>query len=90
MRRLLNKLRFKQGVIVMKIDNKGVRNLVNNNMISKRSNYIDIRYYYIRDILKKEDIKLIYYIEKDNTADIFIKIILLPRFREYREELGVR
>ena len=86
----MNKLRFKQRVIVIKTDNEGVKNLANNNIISKRSKYINIRYYYIRDILKEEDIKLIYYIRRDNTVDIFIKTILLSRFREYRKELGVK
>ena len=59
-------------------------------MISKRSKYIGIRYYYIRDILKERDIKLVHCAERDNTADIFTKVILLSRFREYTEELGVR
>ena len=74
----------------MKTDNKGAKNLTNNNMNSKRYKYIDIRYHYIRDVLKKENIKLVYYIKRDNTTDVFIKVILLPRFREYKEELGIR
>ena len=90
MRRLLNELGFKQGVTVMKTDNEGAKNLANNNMISKKSKHIDTRYHYIRDVLKEEDIKLVYCIRKDNTTDVFIKAILLPRFREYREELRVR
>ena len=86
----MNKLGFKQEVIVIKTDNEGTKNLANNNMISKRIKYINIRYYYIKDILKKRDIKLIYYTGRDNTTDVFIKIILLLRFREYREKLEVR
>src|SRR5579871_577498 len=90
MKRLLNELGFKQRVTVIKTDNKGAKNLANNNMISKRSKYIDTRYYYIRDILKEGDIKLVYCTGRDNTADVFTKAISLPRFRECREELGVR
>src|SRR5579871_5230273 len=90
MRRLLNELGFKQGVTVMKTDNEGAKNLANNNMISKRSKHIDTRYYYIRDVLKEGDIKLVHCAGRDNTADVFTKAIPLPRFRECREELGVR
>ena len=58
---------------MINIDNKGAIDYAKNAQFSQRTKHIDIKHYFIRDHLNKEEIKLAYIRSKENIADILTK-----------------
>lgn len=74
----------------MLCDNQGAIALAKTNTFHSRSKHIDIRYHYIRDIVKKKEAVLEWIPSKENLADIFTKAIARPQFEKLRTMLGLR
>ena len=54
-----------------------------------KTKHIEIRYHFIRDHIRRGEIKLNYVNTHDNLADIFTKPLDEARFRELRHELNI-
>jgi len=61
------------------IDGKAVIYNSQNQTINPKNKNIDIRYYFIRELIKKRKIKLKYKKSKQNLADGFTKYLSTPQ-----------
>ena len=50
---------------------------------------MDIKYYFIRDLIKEGTIKLYYVASKNNKADILTKALNRVKFKKLKAKLGV-
>ena len=55
------------------VDNQGAIFLANNHVTSDRSKHIDIKYYFLRDLVAQNVIKFIHVKSEDNAADMLTK-----------------
>ena len=76
-------------VTVIFCDNRGCVKLSENPVFHDRSKHIDIKYYYIRDIIQKGVVKLQYISTDEQVAYIFTKPLARVKFAYFREWLGV-
>jgi hypothetical protein len=51
---------------------------------------VDIKYYFIRDLIKDRTIKLNYIASKNNRVDILTKVLNRVKFKKLRIKLGVK
>lgn len=58
---------------IIKCDNQGAKFMAENPSSKKRSKHIDIRYHFIREKCKNNEIKLMYVESENNVADIMTK-----------------
>jgi hypothetical protein len=69
-------------------DNQGTIQLANNDgMYSKRTKHIDVRYHYIREVIKKGWLILKYISTKHQLADILTKALAASKFRDDSAQL---
>jgi len=61
------------------IDGKAVIYNSQNQTINPKNKHIDIRYYFIRELIQKRKIKLKYKKSKQNLADGFTKYLSTPQ-----------
>lgn len=59
--------------------------LIDNEKFSNRSKHIDIRFHFIKDLVKKEVIKLKYCTTENNLADLFTKPLGGIRIKKLRK-----
>ena len=81
---LLNELNINLSYIIINVDNKAAIYNCQNQSINPRSKHIDIKYHHIRDLVKRNKIKLKYIESEENIADGFTKYLnntLMDRFR---------
>jgi len=70
-------------------DNQGSIFLASNPVQEKRIKHIDLRYHYIRDVVRLKQVEL-YFIEgAENPADMFTKNLGRVKFLKFREQLGL-
>ncbi len=55
----------------------------------KRSKYIDISYYYIRDLEERKKIKIIYVLTTEIVANRFTKLLKRVVFEKFKSMLGL-
>jgi hypothetical protein len=70
-------------------DNQEVLALVKNPYLNKKSKYIDICYYYTRDLEDKGRIQVLYILIEDIIADGLIKPLSRPGFEKFIQQLGM-
>ena len=70
-------------------DNQSCVKLSENPVFHDRSNHIDLKYHYSRDILQKGVVKLQYISTDEQVADIFTEPLARVKFSYSRERLGV-
>ena len=58
-------------------------------MFHDRSKHIEIKYHYIRDIVQRGAVKLLYVATEEQIADILTKPLARMKFEYFRERLGV-
>ncbi|GKE24001.1 hypothetical protein Tco_1435513, partial [Tanacetum coccineum] len=68
-------------------DNTSAIAILNNPVLHSRTNYIDIRYHFIRDHVLKGDTELNFIPTQYQLADIFTKPLDEPTFKRYIVEL---
>jgi len=71
-------------------DNEAANGLANNVSYSAGSKHIDIRYHFIRNNIKRGDIKVIYVPSKSNLTDLLTKPLPPVDFTRLRLLLGLR
>jgi hypothetical protein len=55
----------------------------------RRCKHIDVRYHFLRDLTKDGIVELVHCDTKNQTADIFTKLLKLESFCKLRAKLGV-
>ena len=69
------------------INNKSVINLANKRNSGKRSKYINLRYYYMRQQVRNGRIKMVHIITTEIPADELIKNLEKMKFKEFIKQL---
>ena len=54
-----------------------------------RSKHIEIKYHYIRDMVQRGAVKLLYVATEEHIADVLTKPLARRKFEYFRERLGV-
>jgi hypothetical protein len=81
---LLNELNINLNYVIINVDNKATIYNCQNHSINAKSKHIDIKYHHIRDLVKKDKIRLKYIKSENNLADGFTKYLnnsLMDKFR---------
>jgi hypothetical protein len=90
LRRILKSLNYTQcGPTVVYCDNISAIKLSKNPVMHGRSKHIDIRFYFLRDLVKDEVIELTYCSIHDQIADIMTKPLKIEAFLKLRDLMGV-
>ena len=90
LQRLLQELGLYQDSVTVNIDNKGAINYANNVQFSQCTKHIDIKHHFIRNHIKKGEIRLAYVALEANIANILTKSLNKARFRKLRELMGMK
>ena len=78
-----------QNKILIKCQNTSTINISKNPIQHSRTKHIEIRHYFIREHIQKEDIILEFIPMKDQLEDIFTKPLNGDRFKQIRGKLGL-
>ena len=70
-------------------DNQGSIFLASNPVQEKRIKHIDLRYHYIREVIRQKQIELLFIEGAENPADLFTKNLGRIKFLKFRERLGL-
>lgn len=70
-------------------DNQGAIALASNNKFHARTKHIDLRYHFIRDLVKNGTLRLQYCPTAENVADIFTKALPGPNLQKLRGGLSL-
>jgi hypothetical protein len=70
-------------------DNKSAISLANNSTDHGRSKHIDIKYHFIRELIKKKTLQLEYIDSENQTADIFTKGLNREKLNRHRLQLKI-
>ena len=71
-------------------DNQGALFVSENPVTEKRTKHIDLRYHYVRDIVEKGFIEVLFVPGLENPADIFTKNLPWPKIQKFRPMLGLK
>ena len=71
------------------IDNTGSIAVSSGEKITRNARHINIRYHHIRDLIQKGLIKVTHVSSNQMTADGFTKALPEPKFKEFRDLIGV-
>ena len=69
--------------------NKQCINMTKNPVFLDRSKHIEIRYFYIRDMIQKGALKLQYVSTDEQVSDLLTKPLSRIKFEYFRDKLGV-
>ena len=90
LRRLLEELHcHQQGPIPIYCDNSSAIKLSKNPVLHGRSKHIDVRFHFLRDLIKDGTINMVFCRSEDQVADILTKPLKLAAFLKLRQLLGV-
>jgi hypothetical protein len=70
-------------------DNQSCMKLSENPVFHDRSKHIEIRYYYIRDMVQRGAVRLQFVTTEDQVAYVFTKLLSRTKFEYFRDKLGV-
>ena len=74
----------------MKADKQGCIKLTENVLSNSQAKHIEIRYHYVRDMLEKGELDVIYEPTATMTADVLTKALPKDRHWEHATNMGVR
>ena len=66
--------------MILKVDNKGTKDLVNNWSVGGQTGHIDTRNYFIHELEEQDIIKTKWRSGNDNSSDLFTKNLASPTF----------
>ena len=70
-------------------DNQSCVKLSENPMFHDRSKHIEIKYHYIKDIVQRGVVKLLYVVTEEHIADVLTNPLARMKFEYFRERIGV-
>ncbi len=74
---------------VILCDNQSCIKMTENPVFHDKSKHIEIRYFYIRNLVTKGAVKLIYVSTDEQVADMLTKPLSCGKFKYFRDKLGV-
>lgn len=90
MRRILEKLGHVQdGCNTMMCDNSSTIKLSKNPIMNGHSKHIDVRFYFLHDLVREGVVELVHCGTQDQVADLMTKPLKLDAFVKLRKLLGV-
>lgn len=90
MRRILKALGQKEEECTsIRCDNSSAIKLSRNPVLHGRSKHIDVRYHFLRDLVKEGTISLVHCGSAEQVADIMTKPVKVDTFQRLRAELGM-
>ncbi|KAL0413673.1 UNVERIFIED_CONTAM: Retrovirus-related Pol polyprotein from transposon TNT 1-94 [Sesamum radiatum] len=90
MKRILKELGyFKEECITVMCDNSSTIKLSKNPVMHGRSKHIDVRFHFLRNLMKDGALELVYCGSQDQVADIMTKPLKIEVFQKHRKMLGV-
>ncbi|KAE8732520.1 Detected protein of unknown function [Hibiscus syriacus] len=91
LRRLLKELNFAQEKATqIYLDSRSAIELEKNPVHHERSKHIDLKFYFIREHVKENEIELVHVKSEDQAADIFTKPLSTRLFEKMRNLLGMK
>ena len=73
--------------MILKVDNKGAKDLMNNWSVGGRTRHIDVKQYFIRDLKEEGLIKIQWIPTEEMTADLFTKNLSTEQFEKHSQVL---
>lgn len=73
----------------MLIDNQSAIKMLNNYQNTKHAKHIDIKIHFVRDLVIKKKVNVIYVTTDTNIADMFTKSLCTDKFKVLRATLGM-
>ena len=70
-------------------DNQSCVKLSENPMFHDKSKHIEIKYYYIKDMVQRGGVKLQYVMMEEQIADVLMKPLARVKFEYFRENISV-
>ena len=70
-------------------DNHSCVKLSENPVFHDKLKHIEIKYHYIRDMVQRGAVKLLYVVTEEQIADVLMKPFVRLKFEYFREKLGV-
>lgn len=70
-------------------DNQSAIHFTQHPVENSRSRHIDVRYHYVRELVKKETVKLVFVRSKENFADILTKTLPKIGLNSFREKVFI-
>ena len=86
---LLGELGYDLKHIPINADNQGSIFIGSNPVQERQTKHIDIRYHYIHECIKNEDVSVFFIEGKENPADMFTKNLPVISFLKFREFLRI-
>ena len=86
---LLGELGYQLAPVPICGDNQGAIFIASNPVTEKRSKHIDIRFHYIREVIKKKLIELYFIDGENNPADMLTKNLGRVKFQKFRAMIGL-
>ena len=71
------------------VDNQAAIAISNNPIFHGKTKHFKLKYYFMREVQKNEELQLIYYKTEDQLADILTKPLPKARFETLRNKIGV-
>jgi hypothetical protein len=75
--------------LTVKADNQGVIAFVKDNKFHAQTKHIDLCYHFVPEAVEAGKIKMEYILTSENMADIFMKALAKPKFKEFIGKLGL-
>jgi hypothetical protein len=90
LRKLLTSLSdLEMRATVILCDNQSCIKMIENPVFHDRSKHIEIRYHYIRDMVQRGALKLLYVSMDEQVADVLTKPLSRVKFEHFRDKLGI-
>ena len=71
-------------------DNQGAIDTANQDHYQKRMKHVALHYHYVRDLVKKKQVELVYKPSQEMIADSLTKGLGLGKFKDFFSMLGLR
>jgi hypothetical protein len=72
------------------VDNKSAIELAKNPVHHERSKHIDMRFHFIREHVKNDDVEMTHMVSRVQVADIFTKLLSAKLFNKFKKLFGMR
>ena len=69
--------------LLLKMDNKGAIDLINNYSVGGRMKHVDVRQYFLRELCEQKTVKVIWVPSEMNCSDLFTKNLHRPMFEKH-------